>query len=396
VNGSDGYDALTVEFDDFQNGETFAFSVDNDPTSIQDASGTGAAGSVSGLELAGSTVTVTYADGSSQTTSLASDGSDGGAQATAKTDVPAAPSIDGVQGVTLDGGILDGHHSGATVADTQQTVQLSGPAGGTVELLRIEGQLQLDQATGYEVEALEANDAVQVETQTVALNGSGQATVDVTLTNSTSQGGYNYFVATMEDGDGDTGETSNVVVLKHEPSAGEPQVLHRVNVGESTTLSALDDGPDWTGVTGTGSPYLVSVGGPNGEGTYCGGDEITPTSAVPSTTPDGVYDCERYGEMTWAFDVASGTDVEVRLYLGNQFPGASSPGDRQFNVSIQGTQVLTNYDPVAEVGHANGTMETFTVTSDGTIDIVFEVGEIENPQVNAIEIVEASDGSGDS
>ncbi|MDR9382563.1 MAG: malectin domain-containing carbohydrate-binding protein, partial [Natronomonas sp.] len=68
------------------------------------------------------------------------------------------------------------------------------------------------------------------------------------------------------------------------------------------------------------------------------------------------------------------------------------PEDRQFNVSVEGQQVLAEYDPVADVGHANGAMKSVTITSDGTVDVDFEQGPMENPQVNAIEIVATGAG----
>ena len=221
---ADGYDELTVDFADFQSGETFAFSTDIDPTSIKGAQGTGAAGSVSGLELAGATVTVEYADGTTQTTRLFGDGSSGGAQATAKADVADAPAL-GAQGVSLDADALDAHHDAATVSQATQTIAVSGPAGATVELLHVEGQLELaNQADGYDLEQYEANTAENVEYHTVKLGSDGQATVDVTLTNASSsgaEGGFNHFVAAVQDGDGDTGATSNVVVLKYDQTAGD-------------------------------------------------------------------------------------------------------------------------------------------------------------------------------
>ncbi|WP_162224315.1 malectin domain-containing carbohydrate-binding protein [Halorussus salinus] len=408
-NADDGYDELTATFNDFQNGETFAFSVDIDPTSIKNAQGTGAAGSVSGLEMSGATVTVAYADGTTQTTQLFGDSSDGGSQATAKADVASAPSL-AVDGVSLDASALDGQHSAATVSSASQTVTVSGPADATVELLHIEGQLELaNQADGYDLEAYEANTAEQASYQTVQLGSDGQATVDVTLTNTSSsgaEGGFNYFVAAVQDASGDTGQTSNVVALKYDQNAdsgsddggsSSQQVLHRVNAGEGTTLSATDDGPDWTGVADTSSQYLASVA-ESSAGNYCGGANITPTESVPSNTPDAVYDCERYGNSTWQFSVDPGQEVEVRLYHGNQFSGASNPSDRQFNVSIEGQQVLSQYDPVADVGHANGTMKSFVVTDDGDgiISVTFEQGAAENPQVNAIEIVTNDDSNGGS
>ncbi|WP_168216021.1 malectin domain-containing carbohydrate-binding protein [Halorussus marinus] len=402
-NGEDGYDKLAIDFDDFEGGETFAFSADVDPTSIKNADGTGAAGSVSGLELSGATVTVEYADGATQTTHLFGDASAGGSQATSKADAAGAPTI-GVEAVSLDSSALDDYHSAATVSEPTQTVTVSGPAGGTVELLRIEGQLELaNQADGYDLEAYEANTAESVAYQTVELDADGQAAVEVSLTNTSSsgvEGGFNYLLAAVEDG-GDTGQPSNVAVLKYDQNAGAddpdtagPQALHRVNAGESATISATDDGPNWTGVANASSQYLASVAEEDG-GTYCGGDALTPDDTVPESTPDGVWNCERYGDMSWEFPVDPGQDVEVRLSLANSYPGASAQGDRQFNVSIEGSQVLTQYDPVADVGHATATTKSVTVTDDGdgTIAVDFEQGAAENPEVRAIEILTVEDGT---
>ncbi|MFC5368856.1 malectin domain-containing carbohydrate-binding protein [Salinirubrum litoreum] len=475
-NGDDGYKALTVEFDDFDPGETVAFSVDIDPTTIKGVETTGGEGSVSGLELSGSAVTV---QSSSATVSndLFTDGSAGGSQSSVTSDAPAAPTL-GVDGVTLQSTDFP-NHGAATVSSASQTLTLSGPADATVEVLTVEASAP--PSDGYDVDAFEADNAEAVNTQTVTLDSNGEATVDVSL----SESNLNYVQAAVQDGSGATGAVSQTVVLEVETdtntapsidalsdqtvvtgenvvvpvSASDPDgdtvslslsqspafvtldsgeisidpgsgdagtytvevtaddgaatstesfqltvdtatattdgtVLARVNVGESTTLSATDGGPDWTGIAGTSTDGpLVSVTGES-TGNYDGGDDVTAGSAVPSSTPPGVYDAERYGGMTWEFDVSSGAEVEVRLYLGSQCPCTNTEGTRQYNVDVEGQQVLTEYDPVQDVGHATGTVKAFTVTEngDGTVTITFTPGAIENPQVNAIEIVETSSG----
>ncbi len=223
VDGSDGYDTLTVTFGSFQPGESVAFSVDNDPTSIK-GGGTAQnseAGPVSGLELSGSTVTAEFGDGSTVETALFSDGSLGGSQGVADADVPSAPTID-AQGVPLTSTTLSDSHTAATVTDADQTITVTGEPGDTVTLLRVEGELNLEEVPeydgtpGYEIEAYEANTAIQVEEYTATIGDDGTAAVPVTLTDSSADGGFNYFVAVTEDDDGDTGQTSNKVVLKYE------------------------------------------------------------------------------------------------------------------------------------------------------------------------------------
>ncbi|WP_436935881.1 malectin domain-containing carbohydrate-binding protein [Halovenus marina] len=238
-NPDDGYDELTFTFDDFQPGETFTVSLDTDATSIKGATPIQQGLEISGLETTGTTVTVEYTDGTTQTTTPFSDGSAAGAKATSKSDVPPAPTLD-VQGVTLDQGALEPEHSAATVSTSQQTVEVSGPPGATVRVLRFEGELNLDGVSGYDLEPYEANRLLNADEQTVTLDNNGEATVDVTLTNSSATGGLNYIVATVEDDQGDTGITSNTVVLDYDSSAQPSGVEATVKL--TTSQDSFPDG----------------------------------------------------------------------------------------------------------------------------------------------------------
>ena len=75
-----GWDGMTLDFTDFGLGESIVFGVDVDPTTIQGVPGAGGAGAVSGLELTGSSVTVTFSDGQVLTSQIFGDGSDGGGE----------------------------------------------------------------------------------------------------------------------------------------------------------------------------------------------------------------------------------------------------------------------------------------------------------------------------
>ncbi|NHN60177.1 MULTISPECIES: malectin domain-containing carbohydrate-binding protein [Halorussus] len=226
VDGSDGYDALQIEFGAFEPGESITFEMDNDPTSIKGGSSvqSGEAGPISGLELSGSEMTVEFADGATAVTSLFSDGSAGGSQATADADVAAAPTVD-VANVSLGETTLSPAHSAATVASANQTITVEAEPGSTVTLLRVEGELNLDGVPtydgtpGYDVEAYEANTVIQVEEYAATVGADGTAEIPVALTNSSAAGGLNYFVATADDGEGETGLTSNVAILKYDQSA---------------------------------------------------------------------------------------------------------------------------------------------------------------------------------
>jgi chitodextrinase len=170
------------------------------------------------------------------------------------------------------------------------------------------------------------------------------------------------------------------------PSA-DPSILYRVNAG-GPALPSSDCGPDWGGDT-SGSPSPLHNGGSN-TATWGPVGSVDPT--VPASTPPAVFESERWSPsdsppMEWTFPVPAGTNVAVRLYFANQYPGTSQVGERVFTVSIDGQDVLTNYDIVADVGDRVGTTKTFNVTSLGTITVTTQ-HVVENPLLNAVEIVD--------
>ncbi|MUV56781.1 choice-of-anchor D domain-containing protein [Halogeometricum sp. CBA1124] len=179
---------------------------------------------------------------------------------------------------------------------------------------------------------------------------------------------------------------AGTVAFSGTAAAAPGDVLYRANAGGAV---AATDGPDWVSDT----QYLVAGGS-----TASNPAPSTIDSTVPSGTPAGIWTTERYDppegdEMQYEFDVPSGQKVEVRLYFYDGFDGTSAPGDRVFDVSVEG-QTVENFDPIAAYGDQTAGMETFTVTSDGTVDVDF-AHVTENPQVNAIEIVEATPSPGE-
>ena len=169
-------------------------------------------------------------------------------------------------------------------------------------------------------------------------------------------------------------------------SAADVSILYRVNTGGGT-LPALDCGPDWAADAAADNPLRTS-----GSNAAPWDPVASIDPSVPATTPSAVFSSERWDpsdapEMQWSFPVAAGKHIQVRLYFANRYSGTSQVGQRVFNVSIDGTPVLSNFDIVADVGDQTGEMKAFNVTSDGTVNIDFS-HVVENPLVDAIEIVD--------
>jgi hypothetical protein len=323
---------------------------------------------------------------SSQTVTLDSDG-----QATVPVSLSES-NLNYVQAAVQDGSGATGTVSQTVVLDVQTSTNTAPSIDAVSDQTVHSGETVAVPVTASDAEGDSLTLSKSSGPSFVTLTDDGDGTGSLEIAPTSADAGAYTIEVTADDG---TDQTTASVQLTVETATSTTSgtVVHRVNAGGST-ITATDTGPDWTGVTAvTTDGPLVSTSGSNGN--YDGGDDVAAGSAVPSSTPAEIYDAERYGAMTWEFDVTSGSEVEVRLYLSNQFPQASSDGDRQYNVSLEGDKVLTQYDPVQDVGHATGTVKAFTVTedSDGTVTIAFEKGSIENPQVNAIEIVETSSSS---
>jgi len=296
-NNSAGYDSLVVTLSGFEPSETMTFSIDNDPTSISSTGlGSQAAGPVSGLELAGGTVSVGADETDTYEATLVGDGSAGGSQATVLNDTDETKPAIAVDNVSLSSTTISDRHTAATVSDASQTVEVTGaPANADVTLLRIEGELNLtDVPEPYDLEDYEANKAVDVQYYPATTDSTGAATVNVTLTNSTATGGLNYFVAAVEEPDGDTGPTSDYAVLElaEEPENTAPTVDSitdkGASEGESLTVEvpASDADGDALNLSVSG-PSFVSADDANGTITIAPGDDTVGTYDVTVTADDG-------------------------------------------------------------------------------------------------------------
>ncbi len=156
---------------------------------------------------------------------------------------------------------------------------------------------------------------------------------------------------------------------------------------------SLDCGPNWLADNNNGAPGAAFRNTGSNASTYNQAFTVqyAPNGPVPQSTPSQVFSTERWdpsggNEMNWNFPVASGTPIQVRLYFANQCDCTASSGQRVFDVVLDGSVVLNDFDIVANVGNRVGTVRTFNRTSDGNVDVDL-THMVENPLINAIEIV---------
>lgn len=123
---------------------------------------------------------------------------------------------------------------------------------------------------------------------------------------------------------------------------------------------------------------------------FSGGQTYSDESVTIDNTGDQpLFQYERWDSspFSYSFNVTPGS-YRVSLFEASLYSAVCNSGGRVFNVSINGTQVLTDYDMYNEVGCLYAQAKRFVVvTTDGKINIEFTLGSASNPKIDAIEIV---------
>ena len=202
-----------------------------------------------------------------------------------------------------------------------------------------------------------------------------------------------------------TGANSPFVVpltaILEEFSEPNYTVVARINAG-GNPVTAVDGNMDWEANLGngavSGTNYSVNTGNiPGGTNTFLYENRHTSVpDYIDENTFNALYGKERYDvnsgpEMEFKFPVANG-DYLVNIYTGNGYGPANSVGSRIFDVSLETELKGDDIDVVALFG-GSGTvfhagMLSYTVTvSDGELNILFEHAGVENPVLQAIEVM---------
>ena len=164
----------------------------------------------------------------------------------------------------------------------------------------------------------------------------------------------------------------------------------------------------WSGTqqtTLTNGGYAVNAGGAasssfQSDNYYLGGYSNTATvtdtistSGVTNPAPQAVYQSQRYGNFSYAFPgLQAGASYTVRLHFAETY--WTSSGQRVFNVGINGSPVLSNFDIFAAAGAKDqAVVKQFTATADSTGQLAIQFSSVTDyAEVNGIEIIPVSAG----
>ena len=154
------------------------------------------------------------------------------------------------------------------------------------------------------------------------------------------------------------------------PAAGGPAAKAiRIRAGKSEPVTDAD-----------GQVWLADQG-------FAGGETIErPDIQIANTRSPDLYRAERYSMDSFTWSVPNGS-YTVRLHFAETYEGITGPGERVFSFNVQGRE-FKDFDVwVKAGGFLKAYVEAVPVTvTDGKIQVTF-TPNVQNPQINAIEIL---------
>jgi alpha-N-arabinofuranosidase len=158
------------------------------------------------------------------------------------------------------------------------------------------------------------------------------------------------------------------IVAKREQSAPAAKTI-RIKAGKSESVKDAE-----------GNVWLADQG-------FEGGQTIErPDIQIANTKSPDLYRAERYSMDSFSWPVPNGKYL-VKLHFAETFEGINGPGERVFSFNVQGRE-FKDFDVWVKAGGAlRAYVETVNVeATNGVIKIVF-TPKVENPQINAIEVI---------
>jgi hypothetical protein len=133
-----------------------------------------------------------------------------------------------------------------------------------------------------------------------------------------------------------------------------------------------------------------------------GGEELCVISGITDIfgceddATEDIFQCEHFDrlplpELSYSFAVPNGQYL-ANLYFANTFENTALPGQRLFDVLVEGAVVYDDFDQVVAAGGSGIVIirSALATVSDGTLDIAF-THVVENPAVKAIEVLDQVD-----
>ncbi len=236
----------------------------------------------------------------------------------------------------------------------------------------------------YDIYATTTSGTAPTLSDLVAQNVTATSYVNTGLMPSTT---YYYTVKAANYGGESTAANATVTTQAPGNSTGM-----QLSAGGYAVGTYMNSNPPQPAVAGAAGPAPMVLGGSTNYHWSAGppaGLTAVNTSLDTNPPPQAILNVERWGAAAWTIPGLNPLGgYNVRLHFVDF--GSTAAGQRQFNVLINGEQVLTNFDIFAHTGAISTAIaEEFYTTADenGVIEIQTTVGAADQPTIEAIEII---------
>jgi mannose/cellobiose epimerase-like protein (N-acyl-D-glucosamine 2-epimerase family) len=290
------------------------------------------------------------------------------------------------------GGTISPSGSLSVLQNGSRTFTITPDAGYTVSDVLVDG-VSAGPLTTYAFSNVTANHTISavftIRNYTITASASAGGSITPSGTVSVQHGSSQGFTITPAAGYQISG------VMVDGISAGTVGTYSFSNVMASHTINASFSVISSTvyqincGSSSAASPYAADQ-------YYSGGTMHTVTntidlSGVTDPAPASVYKSERYGNATYTIPgLVAGNNYKVRLHMAELYQ--TSTGKRRFNVAINGTTVLSNFDIYAVSGaRYKALVREFTTVASTSGNIVITLTTVtDNASISGIEVVAAA------
>lgn len=301
---------------------------------------------------------------------------------------------------------------GVASGSYSQSVNVGNVTSQTLQNL-VDGTTYYLVVVGYDANGTEG--APSAEVTGVVLNSSAISANSITtssavVTWSTNKGSNSQVEYGLTTAYGSTTNLESSLVTAHSQMlAGlTPGKLYNYRIRSRDEGGSVHVSSNFTFTTAGASSLLLSVnaGGPEAgafgaDAGYTGGStDVTvqpiDISHLTNPAPQQVYQSGRWGtDFSYTFsNLTPGAAYYTRLHFAENL--WSSPGQRRFNVSINRTPVLTNFDILATAGKQyKAAIQQFraVASSGGQIVVRYTQGSADLALANGIELIPASQAS---
>jgi predicted phage tail protein len=242
------------------------------------------------------------------------------------------------------------------------------------------------------------NGAPSVPGGVSAAAGNGQVTVSWNASSGATS--YNLFRSTASGGEGATPIVSGIAATSFTNTGLINGTAYFYKVAAVNNFGASVQSIEVSATPSVGPSGVISIAcGNSAVGTFVADTDFSGggvsggtttainTSTVVNPAPMAVYQHGRKDNSTYTLPgFGPGTSHTVRLHFAEYFHNGA--GRRKFNVLINGTRVLTNFDIFAAAGGVfRANVQTFTAiaNSSGKVVIGFTTGAVDLPLISGIE-----------